>query len=651
MWNFLGKTPEQTAAKLENRHVIQHLPRTDPNDFFLLNAVREKSTETPNDTQSTQNLLRRILSETPGTADSDTMSVDRRQAGEVSGGGDLMEERSNAGDIAIRAGVSVEEATEANDERAASHSRLKRWYRHVLLRWLERNGYWYTTSFLIHVIGLILFAMAAMLLPDVVRYAMNYSQGSVSFDPVDGMDAGMPLERFSLERPLTLGGELDDSETPGGAVGLFDPETVDIDEDYIHGGAGPAIAFDGTEIPGGGFDSLVDGPGVRSEGSGGVGKQFGDGSGLFSGTGGSGYGLRGSGVPGGGFGGTNAAQSSVAGALWWLYRHQASDGHWCLDHTRQCRDGGCDQGSSYGSDVAATAMALLPFLGAGQTHTEKCQYQQVVSRGLKWLVRQQEANGRLAGADSPQTMYTHAIATTVLCEAYGMTQDPELREPAEKAIRFIEWAQHPRTGGWRYQPGEEGDLSVTAWQIMALNSGNMAGIFCNTENLIRSKKFLDLVADGSEHGLFQYQVYTEVTPGRTAMGLLCLQYLGERPDSRRYQEAKSYILQQYQNPNFFDENESYFSRSDVYSWYYITLVLHNTLDSDWDRWNRTIRKELIRTQCHEDNCAFGSWAPESKSGERDVWGAKGGRLMMTAFSALTLEIYYRYLPLFRMGVD
>ena len=142
-----------------------------------------------------------------------------------------------------------------------------------------------------------------------------------------------------------------------------------------------------------------------------------------------------------------------------------------------------------------------------------------------------------------------------------------------------------------------------------------------------------------------------MTPGRTAMGLLCLQYLGEQPDSKRYREAKNYILEQYQNPHFFDENESYLSRSDVYSWYYITLVLHNTLDSDWDRWNRTIRKELIRTQCREDNCAFGSWSPQAINGERDAWGAKGGRLMMTAFSALTLEIYYRYLPLFQVGVN
>ena len=33
----------------------------------------------------------------------------------------------------------------------------------------------------------------------------------------------------------------------------------------------------------------------------------------------------------------------------------------------------------------------------------------------------------------------------------------------------------------------------------------------------------------------------------------------------------------------------------------------------------------------------------------DAWGMKGGRLFQTALSALTLEVYYRYLPLYKMG--
>ena len=64
-------------------------------------------------------------------------------------------------------------------------------------------------------------------------------------------------------------------------------------------------------------------------------------------------------------------------------------------------------------------------------------------------------------------MYAHGQGAIVLCEAYAMTGDEMLREPAQRAIDFIVEAQHP-AGGWRYRPGEPGDTSVLGWQVMAL---------------------------------------------------------------------------------------------------------------------------------------------------------------------------------------
>ena len=57
------------------------------------------------------------------------------------------------------------------------------------------------------------------------------------------------------------------------------------------------------------------------------------------------------------------------------------------------------------------------------------------------------------------TMYAQGIATIALCEAYGMTQDESLRQPAQRAIDFICWAQHS-AGGWRYYPSQPGDTTV-----------------------------------------------------------------------------------------------------------------------------------------------------------------------------------------------
>jgi len=48
-------------------------------------------------------------------------------------------------------------------------------------------------------------------------------------------------------------------------------------------------------------------------------------------------------------------------------------------------------------------------------------------------------------------------------------------------------------------------------------------------------------------------------------------------------------------------------------------------------------------------CSAGSWDPNKPT--KDAWGEPGGRLMMTSLSCLTLEVYYRYLPLYKLDQD
>ena len=45
--------------------------------------------------------------------------------------------------------------------------------------------------------------------------------------------------------------------------------------------------------------------------------------------------------------------------------------------------------------------------------------------------------------------YSHGIASIALCEAYGMTGDKRLREPAQRAIDFIVAAEHPARSALR----------------------------------------------------------------------------------------------------------------------------------------------------------------------------------------------------------
>ena len=82
----------------------------------------------------------------------------------------------------------------------------------------------------------------------------------------------------------------------------------------------------------------------------------------------------------------------------------------------------------------------------------------------------------------------------------------------------------------------------------------------------------------------------------------------------------------------------------VYYWYYASQVMHNMDDHDWDVWNRKMRKILVESQTRE-GCAAGSWDADKPN--RDAWGTQGGRIMMTSLAVLTLEVYYRYMPLYR----
>ena len=83
----------------------------------------------------------------------------------------------------------------------------------------------------------------------------------------------------------------------------------------------------------------------------------------------------------------------------------------------------------------------------------------------------------------------------------------------------------------------------------------------------------------------------------------------------------------------------------IYYWYYATQLLHNMQNLAWKEWNPRIRNGLISMQVTTSGCARGSWDPNKP--QRDRWGGEAGRHYTTAVSLLTLEVYYRYLPLYR----
>ena len=169
------------------------------------------------------------------------------------------------------------------------------------------------------------------------------------------------------------------------------------------------------------------------------------------------------------------AERAVGAALNWLYRHQKPEGNWSIDYRQQCKGVACPGAGAVRSDTGATAMALLPFLAAGETPKSKGPYRKAVTKAIDWLIKQQKPDGDLSGGGE-EPMFAHAWATIALCEAYGMTHDELLGTAGRRGVEYVERAQDGATGGWGPAPGDAADTSTFGWQVMALRSAQLAGL-------------------------------------------------------------------------------------------------------------------------------------------------------------------------------
>jgi len=331
------------------------------------------------------------------------------------------------------------------------------------------------------------------------------------------------------------------------------------------------------------------------------------------------------------FGGSDASERAVAMALRWLADHQMPDGGWHFNHLLRSRGPSSDPGSLTKARNAATALALLPFLAAGQTHRTG-QYKDTVRLGLAFLghrgVAQKEG---LSFHEEQGTMYSHALVTTVLCEALALTKDPNLARPARAAVAYIVYAQDPEGGGWRYDPRQPGDTSVTGWQLLALRTAAATpgqGVPKRTEEL--AARFLDSVQfDGGAR--YRYQLGGEGGDTMAAVGLTSRLYLGRDEGDQALLRGTPLIDSIGPDWDF------------LYYTYYGTQVMRHVGGAHWNRWNDRVRDPLIKAQRQRGDDS-GSWFFA-----KDKHANEGGRLLHTALATLILESYYRHMPLTASG--
>jgi len=311
-------------------------------------------------------------------------------------------------------------------------------------------------------------------------------------------------------------------------------------------------------------------------------------------------------------------------AVRFLARVQSLDGRW---NARVF-------GAQVPADVEQTALALLSFLGAG--HTEKVgQYSENVRCAVAWLKSRQGRDGAILNEGWTQfDGVTHALASIALSEAAGMGKQADTIEAAQKAMDWAvencQWGEgYDRTGFIRSADSQP-DLFATTFFTMALRSAKESRLRVGQEAFEGIIKFLDLVED-KEHHSYRFLPLGKPSPCAAIMGVVCRQLLMWKKEDLR--ETVVATLKDLGEPTV-DLDDS-----DMLINYFGTLAAFYQGGEIWKNWNEPLKKNLVDAQIRQGP-ADGAWAPKG------VW-AGGGYILSTSLSALSLEVYYRYLPMYK----
>jgi len=332
----------------------------------------------------------------------------------------------------------------------------------------------------------------------------------------------------------------------------------------------------------------------------------------------------------------SARSRAVDAGLAWLARHQDDDGKWDGDaFMRHDREGEpCDGAGSPVHDVGVTGLALLAFLGSGNT-MRSGPHRDVVKQGVIWLREQQDDNGRFGTAAAHDFIYDHAIAAYAMCEAFGLSNYQLLRESAQKGIDYLESHRNPYAV-WRYRPRDnDNDTSVTSWALSAYASAEFFGLTVNREAMKLVAVWFDQVSDPSgRHGYSKQGEPSSRLPGdhatrfppangetMTAAAAAGRLLLGQRAAEQPVLAAAARVIAG--APPRWEPGHV-----DAYYWYWGTCAMAN-LGEPWaSAWNGALGT-LVDHQRTGGNCA-GSWDPVG------VWDETGGRVFATALCTLSL---------------
>ena len=332
-------------------------------------------------------------------------------------------------------------------------------------------------------------------------------------------------------------------------------------------------------------------------------------------------------------------------SLSWLARHQNRDGSWsATGYVGKCKKTCAPNPGRADFDAGVTGLSLLAFLGAGYYHLSKDTYDSicfgdVVRRALIWIMANQDPDGFIGSREAKKHTYSHAVCSTALSEAYGLTGSSLFKRQAQRAVDFVIASQNPGLG-WRYksQSGDN-DTSVTGWAVMALKSAQLSGLAFPRSGYDGARAWFDRVTEPS-NGRAGYH--------RRGTGKMYVAGVNEQFDHHETLTAVTLLSRIFmdrqrtagvefllRDPPRWEGN-----RIDFYYWYCASLALFQIdgpAGRKWKTWSGALRNALMKHQNpRTTGCRRGSWEPVGR------WCPEGGRVYATAINALTLEVNYRY---------
>jgi MG2 domain/A-macroglobulin TED domain/Alpha-2-macroglobulin family/A-macroglobulin receptor binding domain len=333
------------------------------------------------------------------------------------------------------------------------------------------------------------------------------------------------------------------------------------------------------------------------------------------------------------FGGKPWIDGFVDQSFDWLSRHQSPDGSFDpTGYTEHCKKPGCVGVADPALRPGTTALALLTWFGAGETHRTGT-YRAHVKAAIRHLHARQGADGFIGDPGGPWALLNHAMATLALCEGYALTGSPLLLAPAQRALNALS-ARQRDDGSFAETGWSEGSLVLTTWATMAFKSGKEAGkLRIDPEIFQGIARWVDARTDAGtgavrpsteDVGIYPFPGtgHPEVAAGMTIVMRI---FLGEDPrQSEPIQQAAQTMLGRL--PEYFE------GECDFHGWWMGSIALFQVGGEPWKAWNVAMKTAIIDHQ-RRDGCGRGSWDP----GPCTV-----GRIGRTCFASMCLVFYYRY---------